>query len=227
MLWRISTTEKKCLHTWKITIILCVLCVFEIAKQLLTCCLLYLAPWMNSNILYSLLKRELSQVVLLCEVIYEMFHILNCGFWNQVSYDHRSYEHNSSNCVWKPEKVRTSTGFEPVTSWYQCDALINWAVKPLTLEAGHLWVYSKVLINKIMCGCLDIWKFSSRVQLNISLIHCTDSWETKFVSLRAHVLLSIHYNTWTVLDVWKLFKGKGGFFVRNYIFVHRSSPSFP
>ena len=23
-----------------------------------------------------------------CEVIYEMFHILNCGFWNQVSYDH-------------------------------------------------------------------------------------------------------------------------------------------
>ena len=45
-----------------------------------------------------------------CEVIYEMFHILNCGFWNQVSYDHRSYERNLSNCVQKPEKVRTSTG---------------------------------------------------------------------------------------------------------------------
>ena len=29
-----------------------------------------------------------------CEVIYEMFHILNCGFWNQVNYDHRSYERN-------------------------------------------------------------------------------------------------------------------------------------
>ena len=26
-----------------------------------------------------------------CEVIYEMFHILNCRFWNQVSYGHRSY----------------------------------------------------------------------------------------------------------------------------------------
>ena len=25
------------------------------------------------------------------EVIYKMFHMLNCGFWNQVSYDHRSY----------------------------------------------------------------------------------------------------------------------------------------
>ena len=34
----------------------------------------------------------------------------------QVSYDHRSYQCNSSNCVQKPEKVRTSTGFEPVTS---------------------------------------------------------------------------------------------------------------
>ena len=35
-----------------------------------------------------------------CEVIYKMFHILKCGFfWNQVSYDHRSYERNLSNCV--------------------------------------------------------------------------------------------------------------------------------
>ena len=59
---------------------------------------------------------------------------------NQVSYDHRSYERNLSNCVKKPEKVRTSTGFEPVTSRYRCDALTNWAMKPLTLGAGHLWV---------------------------------------------------------------------------------------
>ena len=27
-----------------------------------------------------------------------------------MSYDHRSYERNLSNCVYKPEKVRTSTG---------------------------------------------------------------------------------------------------------------------
>ena len=44
---------------------------------------------------------------------------------NQVSYDHRSYERNLSNCVEKPEKVRTSTGFEAVTSRYRCDALTN------------------------------------------------------------------------------------------------------
>ena len=58
----------------------------------------------------------------------------------QVSYDHRSYERNLSNCVEKPEKVRISMGFEPVTSRYRCDALTNWAMRSLSLGAGHLWV---------------------------------------------------------------------------------------
>ena len=59
----------------------------------------------------------------------------------QVSYDHRRFERNLSNCEQKPEKVRTSTGFGPVISRYRCDALTNWAMKPLTfLGAGHLWV---------------------------------------------------------------------------------------
>ena len=31
----------------------------------------------------------------------------------QVSHDHRSFERNLSNCEKKPEKVRTSTGFDP------------------------------------------------------------------------------------------------------------------
>ena len=39
-----------------------------------------------------------------------------------------------------PEKFRTSTGFEPVTLQYWCDALTNWAMKPLILGSGHLWV---------------------------------------------------------------------------------------
>ena len=34
-----------------------------------------------------------------CDVINKVFYILNCGFWNQVCYDHRSYERNLSNCV--------------------------------------------------------------------------------------------------------------------------------
>ena len=34
-----------------------------------------------------------------CEVIYEMFHMLNCGFWKQVSYDYRCYERTLRSCV--------------------------------------------------------------------------------------------------------------------------------
>ena len=37
---------------------------------------------------------------------------------SQVSYDPRSYERNLSKYVKKPEKVRTSSGFELVTSRY-------------------------------------------------------------------------------------------------------------
>ena len=43
----------------------------------------------------------------------------------QVSHDHSSFKRNLSNCVQKPEKVWISTGFEPVTSRYRCDALTN------------------------------------------------------------------------------------------------------
>ena len=47
-----------------------------------------------------------------------------------------------SNCLDKPEKSRTSTGFEAVTSQYRCDALSisKSAMKPLTFGAGHLLV---------------------------------------------------------------------------------------
>ena len=57
---------------------------------------------------------------------------MNCGYEIKWSYDLRSYERNFCNCINKPEKIRTSTGFEPVTSRYRCDALTNWAMKPLT-----------------------------------------------------------------------------------------------
>ena len=42
------------------------------------------------------------------------------------SYDPRTYERNFSNCVEKPAKFRTSTGFEPVTWRCRCDALTLW-----------------------------------------------------------------------------------------------------
>ena len=40
-------------------------------------------------------------------------------------YDQHSYERNLSNCLKKPKKVRTLTGFETVTSRYWRDALTN------------------------------------------------------------------------------------------------------
>ena len=48
---------------------------------------------------------------------------MNCGYEIKWSYDPRSCELNFCNCVEKPEKFRTSMGFEPVTSRYRCDAL--------------------------------------------------------------------------------------------------------
>ena len=65
---------------------------------------------------------------------------MNCGYEIKWSYDLRSYERNFCNCGEKSEKFRTSTGFEPVTLRFRCDTLTNWAMKPLTLGAGHLWV---------------------------------------------------------------------------------------
>ena len=59
------------------------------------------------------------------EMISEINHILNCGYEIKCSYDPRSYERNFSNCVERPEKLRNSTGFEPVTSRCRCDALTN------------------------------------------------------------------------------------------------------
>ena len=55
------------------------------------------------------------------EMMYEMKNTLNCGC-----------EHNFSNCTEKPEKFRTSTGFEPVTLRYRCNALL---INQLSYEA--------------------------------------------------------------------------------------------
>ena len=91
-----------------------------------------------------------------CEVIYEVFYILNCGSWN-----HLSYERNLSNCVKKPEK---SQRFESVTSRYRCDTLTNWAMKPLTLGAGHLWVLMSPwgMNSKWYMKCFIYWTADSK-----------------------------------------------------------------
>ena len=66
---------------------------------------------------------------------------------HQMKNDPRSYERNLCNCVRSLKKFRTSTGFEPVTWWYWCDALTNWAVKPLMLGASQLCVQEMNVID--------------------------------------------------------------------------------
>ena len=82
---------------------------------------------------------------------------MNCGYEIKWSYDLRSYESNFCNCVEKPAKIRTLTGFEPVTSRYRCDALTNWAMKPLTLGADvqtplKSWFFQASLRNCKNCS---------------------------------------------------------------------------
>ena len=68
-------------------------------------------------------------------MIYEINHISK---WRN---DRRS-ERKLYNCVKKPDKkFRTSTGFEPMMLQLPVWCSTNWAMKPLTLRAGQLWVH--------------------------------------------------------------------------------------
>ena len=103
--------------------------------------------------------------------ICQYYHTIFLGlFWNanrnisQVSYDHRSYESNLSNCVQKPEKVRTSTGFEPVTSRRS---------KQLSYEANDVESWSFVSSNgPVKNGCELINAF-----ITVMIMYLLTEWE--------------------------------------------------
>ena len=65
--------------------------------------------------------------------------------WNQVSHDHRSFERNLSNCEQKPEKVRTSTGFEPVTSRYLKRFIVCNNIVCTLVSEHHLFLTHRLL----------------------------------------------------------------------------------
>ena len=128
-------------------------------------------------------------------MVYEMNH-MNCGYEIKWSYDLRSYERNFHNCVEKPEKFRTSTGFEPVTSRFRCDALTNWAMKPLTLGAGHLWVLIVPWgMNQWLNG---IWNESYELRIwNQVKLWSSQLW-TQFLQLRREAWKIQDFNgVWT------------------------------
>ena len=78
-----------------------------------------------------------------------------CFKW---SYHPRSYERNFCNCVKKPEKFRTTTGFEPVTSRYRCDAtdVRNWLFVgsnvPVRNESTMIYHF---IVDSFLTGTLE------------------------------------------------------------------------
>ena len=90
-----------------------------------------------------------------------------------MSYDHRSCERNLSNCVEKPEKVRTSTGFELVIPMRCSDQL--------SYETTDVGSWSFVSSNEpVKNGCEVIYemfhilncRFEMKHFIIISLQYC-------------------------------------------------------
>ena len=106
-----------------------------------------------------------------------------------------NHERNFSNCEEKPENFRTSTGFEPVTLRCQCDVITSWALKPLILVAGRLWVqiflwwmnqwrkwYMKWIIILYACIGLQMWSYDPRSYFQVSL--CNNIARIAFITAR-------------------------------------------
>ena len=94
--------------------------------------------------------------------------------FTQLSYDHRSYERNLSNCVWKPEKVTTSTGFEPETSRYGCNclncvhncddhSLLDFKIRSSIYEIFHISLHCLLSLH----GALIIWRSLSKTHFRL------------------------------------------------------------
>ena len=100
----------------------------------------------------------------------------------------------------KPEKnFPTSSVFEPITSRYRCEALTNWAMKPLMLGAGELCVQLKKLLDVTLCvrlptllhvvgSCLAKFETAS----NISFV----PWSPKLSATKFHPFAQLFQHCW-------------------------------
>ena len=82
--------------------------------------------------------------------------------WNQASHDHRSFERNLSNCEQKPEKVRTSTGFDNVFIYRTLQI-------PLRFMVVNNSFFGGIEIGRSACKGAA----GSRYQSLVDLIHST------------------------------------------------------
>ena len=104
---------------------------------------------------------------------------INCGYEIKWSYDPRSYERNFCNCVKKPEKFRFSTGFEPVTSRYRCDALTR-LFRLLYAIAKIAFITARIIASLDFISAVHIWYISHIIS---SLIHSSrEHWNPQMTS---------------------------------------------
>ena len=122
---------------------------------------------------------------------------MNCGYEIKWSYDLRSYERNFYNCVEKPEKFRTSTGFEPVTSRFRCDALTNWAMKPLDVGSWSFVGSNGPVRNESMMKWYMKWIIYDLRIWNQVKLWSSQLW-TQFLQLRREAWKIQDFNgVWT------------------------------
>lgn len=118
-----------------------------------------------------------------------------------------------NNCTEKPEKFRTWTGFEPVTCWYWCDALTNWAMKLLMFSRSWSFVGSNVPVSDewikkkwycYMKWIIHVYALNCGYQINWSYMYEPGSYEHNFGNCLIFHHGNIRTHKWSALNVGML-----------------------
>ena len=135
----------------------------------------------HENILLHHLNRQIDNHDVWGKEIWSAASLLSTDIF-QGSHDHRSYERNLSNCVYKPEKIKTLKGFEPVSSRYRCDALTNWAMK--------LWVL------------MSPWRMDVKWYMKCFIYWTVDLKSSKLWS--SQLISNLQFNIWNISYITSL-----------------------
>ena len=126
-----------------------------------------------------------------------------------------------------------------MTSRYRCDALTNWAMKPLTLGAGHLCVLMRPwrMDVKWFMKCFIYWLFQASIRNCLNCVrNCDEHSPLDFKSTVQYMKHFIYnFTTWNLLTSKNVFKerlypkGQGGLFNAIMIWsrhISRCRPGF-
>ena len=108
-----------------------------------------------------------------------MFHVLNWGFWNQVSHDHRIYERNLKQLRIEAWKTQDFNGV-----WIRDLALPLRRSNQLSYEATNVGCWSFVSSNeRVKNGCEVIYE----------MIHILGEYITNYLHLKRFLHISLHF----------------------------------